>query len=73
MNCKSSIKYAGARMFKCNAGEGCPLCTLKWEVQSIARLLDCKLFPLAGKNEYECARLYHALQEAVTDCADGVI
>lgn len=62
--CKNAIKYLGARRPRCNDGEGCDLCNLKWDLQEIARNLDRPLFDLAGLDYRTTLGLFDALRYA---------
>lgn len=60
--CRNAIKYLGARKPKCNAGEGCDLCNLKWDIQEIDRKLERPLFDLAGVNYLTTLTLFNELR-----------
>ena len=72
-NCRYSIRYKGSRKPKCNDGEGCYLCDIKWELQEIARLLDRPLFNLGGKNDNETLKLYWRIRYSTFEAEKGEI
>jgi hypothetical protein len=55
--CKYAKQYQGLRKPACNKGDPCELCTMKFRLQEVSRILDRPPFEFKGKGYAYVAEL----------------
>jgi hypothetical protein len=65
--CRYSKKYQGLRAPKCNNGDPCDLCSLKYNLQTISDILNRPKFDLKDKEMAEVELLFWYLRAGTFD------